>query len=407
MGAEVSHVGHATRPSPRDPALRRDHDRRRGDDRVGHLPGQRRHRPHRRQRGLVACRVALQRSGHAAGRRLLRRTGGADAASGRPVRLPARDLRAPGRLPLRLDPVHGDPDRLHRGRGDGLRQARGAAGAGARRAERAADRGLAGVQRGASRGHREHRAADLAQHPRPARGQAGAGRLHGRQGRRAAGPGGRRPRAGAQRRGDRGQLPRLLGGEPGRDRRRRRGVARGPGRSRAAHGPRRGLRRFALRVRRVEQRHLHQRRDRGPAADHHPRAGRRRRRGRGPLHADEPGLRAGAAGRRRSGRGRRLRPRPAVRDGRPRRHRGGIDHPRPGRRRGDGGAHHDQHLRLQQRHDPHRRAGLLRHGARRALLPPHRHAQWAARAGRGAGAARGVVVRALPHRAGTATCSTT
>ena len=42
----------------------------------------------------------------------------------RAVRLPARSLRPAQRLPLRLDPVPGDPDRHHRRRGRGVRQVR-------------------------------------------------------------------------------------------------------------------------------------------------------------------------------------------------------------------------------------------------------------------------------------------
>ena len=55
---------------------------------------------------------------------------------------------------------------------------------------------------------------------------------------------------------------------------------------------------------------------------------------------------------------------------------------RPAGRRDHGGRDHDLDLRLQQRPGARRRAGLLRDGARRPLLPLHRPAQRAWRAGR-------------------------
>ncbi len=61
-----------------------------------------------------------------------------------------------------------------------------------------------------------------------------------------------------------------------------------------------------------------------------------------------------------------------ARGGRSRRHRGCCPHVRTGGRATHGRGHHDLHLRLRQRPDPLRRARLLRHGQRQAVLPARR-----------------------------------
>ena len=106
-------------------ALRVDDGRRRLDDRLGHLSrlggdGTADGEPRTAADGLDRHRWPDARRCA-----LVRRTRGDDAARGRSVRLPARSLRAALGVPVRLDAVHGDPDRHHCGGGGRLRPLHG------------------------------------------------------------------------------------------------------------------------------------------------------------------------------------------------------------------------------------------------------------------------------------------
>ena len=92
------------------------------DDRLGHLHRGRGYRAPGAVAGAADRDLGCHRGAHPDRGAELRRTGGRHAARGRPVRLPARGVRPAERIPLRLDAVHGDPDRHHRGGGRGVRQ---------------------------------------------------------------------------------------------------------------------------------------------------------------------------------------------------------------------------------------------------------------------------------------------
>ncbi len=105
--------------------LRVDDGRRRLDDRLGHLSrlggdGTADGEPRTAADGLDRHRWPDARRCA-----LVRRTRGDDAARGRSVRVPARSLRAALGVPVRLDAVHGDPDRHHCGGGGRLRPLHG------------------------------------------------------------------------------------------------------------------------------------------------------------------------------------------------------------------------------------------------------------------------------------------
>ena len=116
-----------------------------------------------------------------AGALALRRTGGDDAAGGRPVHLPARGLRRDAGVPVRMDPVAGDSDRHDRGGGRSLRAVRRGVVAGAGRPDVVWMAGR-GAQRRARRGDRGDRVSHLRQPARARHGAGGAEFFHQRQG---------------------------------------------------------------------------------------------------------------------------------------------------------------------------------------------------------------------------------
>ncbi len=162
-------------------AVRLDHDRCRFDDRLGHLHRLGRYRAPRGLARRAARGMDRRRPDDDRRRASLWRTGGDDAACGRPVRLPARGLRRDAGVPVRLDPAAGDPDRHYRGGRRRLRALRRGAVAGAGRPDvvRMAGRG---ARRRARRRDRGDRDPHLRQPARSRHGPRGAEFFHQRQG---------------------------------------------------------------------------------------------------------------------------------------------------------------------------------------------------------------------------------
>ncbi len=199
---------------------------------------------------------------HARRRALVRRARGDDAARRRSVRVPARSVRATLGVPLRLDALHGDPDRHDCGGGGRLRPLhRISAAVVLRRAlphpSTPSLAWLCGVAvNGAAARHRHGRAADVDQHARPRLGQAHSERLHDDQDRCASRADCRRPAFGSSSAATSGNLGRPVDAA-------RRDAARARARRhdnlRRVHRPVRGAGGIALLRRCVEQHHVHRR----------------------------------------------------------------------------------------------------------------------------------------------------
>ena len=219
--------------------------------------------------------MGRHRRAHARRGALVRRAGGDDAARRRPVRLPARSVLAAVGLPLRLDAVHGDPDRHdRRGRGR-LRALHRVSAAVVRRGPlpHRADSPVVRLRHlaldGAAARHRAHRAADVDEHARARLGQADSERLHDDEDGRAHRAHRRRPARRVESAGGQRQLRRPV------DRARRRAARAGPRRHDDLRHADRAVRRagrIALFRRCLEQHHVHGRRGQGAAAQHPARA---------------------------------------------------------------------------------------------------------------------------------------
>ena len=231
----VFSLPHEGRPRARPGGLRRLAHRRRQHRRRGHLPRQRRRGAARPLAGGVPRDVAARGRRRARGGAQQRRARRALPALGRRVRLPARGVRAVARLPQRLDELLDRVPRLDR-----LARRR------ARRDARAACSGLGSSFAPKAIGDAAIVALTVVNALRPPPGQVDAERALGRQARRLRGPAGARARSFRTQRAS-GLTPFFVPGD-------------------RAGGHRDGAHPRALRVQRLERRHLRRGRDARPDA---------------------------------------------------------------------------------------------------------------------------------------------